>query len=299
MGERGSANESAERRSVRQRADSSDAQRLDEERGPFLELRGVEKSFGRNHVLRGIDLDIRHGEIVTLLGGSGTGKSVLLKHMIGLLQPDRGTVKVEGRDVSRLSEREWVELRRRFGYVFQGGALFDSLSVLENVAYPLREHLSLPEPELRERVARSLESVGLAGIEAMAPAELSGGMRKRVAVARAIALEPEAILYDEPTTGLDPANSRRIGDMIVSLRDRLGVTSVIVTHELELCFAISDRVALLAEGRLVTFDTAERVRTSTDPVVRGFLDGGGSLEADSVWMTREDTRPEVEDRDGA
>jgi len=263
---------------------------------PFLDFEGVEKSFGRNHVLRGIDLQIEKGEIVTLLGGSGTGKSVLLKHMIGLLQPDRGRVTVDGLDVSRLRERDWVELRRRFGYVFQGGALFDSLSVFENIAYPLREHLDMPEPELRARVAWALESVGLAGIEGMMPAELSGGMRKRVAVARAISLEPDAILYDEPTTGLDPANSRRIGDLIMSLRDRLGVTSVVVTHELELCFAISDRVALLKDGRFVAYDTAARIQASTDPVVRSFLEGGGSLEADSVWMTRDEPG---EDRGGS
>ncbi len=256
---------------------------------PILALHEVEKSFGSNHVLRGIDLQIAPGEIITLLGGSGTGKSVLLKHMIGLLRADRGAVWVDGRDVTRLGERDWVELRRRFGYVFQGGALFDSLSVLENVAYPLREHLSMPEAELLERVAWALESVGLAGIEAMMPAELSGGMRKRVAVARAISLEPDVILYDEPTTGLDPANSRRIGELIVSLRDRLGVTSVVVTHELDLCFAISDRVALLKDGRLVACDDAERIRTSTDPAVRAFLAGGGSLEADSVWLTASDT----------
>ncbi len=262
--------------------------RVSEATVPFLDLRGVEKSFGRNHVLRGIDLTIAPGEIITLLGGSGTGKSVLLKHMIGLLRADRGEVWVEGRDVTRLSERDWVELRRRYGYVFQGGALFDSLSVLENVAYPLREHLDMSEREIDERVAWALESVGLAGIEAMMPAELSGGMRKRVAVARAIALQPSAILYDEPTTGLDPANSRRIGELIVSLRDRLGVTSVVVTHELELCFAISDRVALLKEGRLVACDDAEAIRHSPDPVVRSFLAGGGSLEADSVWMTRDE-----------
>ncbi len=255
---------------------------------PFLALRGVEKSFGRNHVLRGIDLRIAKGEIITLLGGSGTGKSVILKHMIGLLRADRGEIRVDGRDVTRLSERDWVELRRRFGYVFQGGALFDSLSVLENVAYPLREHLDFKEAQVRERVAWALESVGLAGIEAMMPAELSGGMRKRVAVARAIALQPDAILYDEPTTGLDPENSRRIGELIVSLRDQMGVTSIVVTHELELCFAISDRVALLKEGRFVACDEAERIRRSDDPVVRSFLAGGGSLEADSVWLTRED-----------
>jgi phospholipid/cholesterol/gamma-HCH transport system ATP-binding protein len=259
---------------------------------PIIDLRGVEKSFADNHVLRGIDLQIAPGEIITLLGGSGTGKSVLLKHMIGLLRADRGIVTFDGQDVTRLGEREWTRLRRRFGYVFQGGALFDSVSVLENVAYPLREHLSLSETELRARVAWALESVGLAGIEAMMPAELSGGMRKRVAVARAISLEPDVILYDEPTTGLDPTNSRRIGELIVSLRDRLGVTSVVVTHELDLCFAISDRVALLKEGRLVACDDAERIRTSSDPAVRAFLAGGGSLEADSVWLTREDAETE-------
>jgi phospholipid/cholesterol/gamma-HCH transport system ATP-binding protein len=255
---------------------------------PFLELVGVEKSFGSNHVLRGIDLEIAKGEILTLLGGSGTGKSVLLKHMIGLLRPDAGRVVVDGIDTTGLGERDWVDLRRRFGYVFQGSALFDSLSVFENVAYPLREHLSLDEEELAERVASCLASVGLAGIEAMMPAELSGGMRKRVAVARAIALEPDVILYDEPTTGLDPANARRIGQLIVSLRDRLGVTSVVVTHELDLCFDISDRVALLKDGRLVACGPAAEIKASKAPEVRAFLAGGGSLEADSVWMTEAD-----------
>ena len=260
----------------------------DETTRPFLELDAVEKSFGANHVLRGIDLAVAKGEILTLLGGSGTGKSVLLKHMIGLLRPDAGRVTVDGVDTTGLDERAWVELRRRFGYVFQGAALFDSLSVYENVAYPLREHLALEESELAERVASCLASVGLAGIEAMMPAELSGGMRKRVAVARAIALEPDVILYDEPTTGLDPANARRIGQLIVSLRDRLGVTSVVVTHELDLCFEISDRVALLQDGRLVACGPAAEIRHSDDAAVRAFLAGGGSLEADSVWLTGDD-----------
>jgi len=254
----------------------------------FIELVDVHKSFGSNHVLRGIDLRIRTGEIITLLGGSGSGKSVMLKHMIGLLRPDRGRVIVDGRDTTDWSERDWVELRKRIGYVFQGAALFDSVPVFENVAYALREHRRMTRDELARRVAECLDAVGLAGIEALMPAELSGGMRKRVAVARAIALEPAAILYDEPTTGLDPANSRRIGQLIEKLRERLGVTSVIVTHELELCFAISDRVALLADGRIVARGTAEEIRASERQDVRAFLSGGAKLEADDVWMTRDE-----------
>ena len=240
---------------------------------PFLALRGLHKRFGENHVLRGVDLDIAAGGVTTILGGSGTGKSVMLKHMIGLLRADRGEIFVEGRDVTRLSEHDWVEVRKSFGYVFQGAALFDSLTVYENVAYPLREHLHWPAERIDERVAGCLESVGLGGIESQMPAELSGGMRKRVGVARAIALEPKAILYDEPTTGLDPANSQRIGELILSLRRRLAVTSVIVTHDLALCFGISDRVVLLEAGRIIAQGSAEEMRDSTHPSVREFLAG--------------------------
>jgi phospholipid/cholesterol/gamma-HCH transport system ATP-binding protein len=253
----------------------------------FIEVSGLHKSFGSNEVLRGIELQIRVGEIFTLLGGSGTGKSVLLKHMIGLMRPDRGSIRVAGQDTSDFRERDWVEVRKRIGYVFQGAALFDSLSVFDNVAYALREHRRMSRAEIAQRVADCLDAVGLAGIESLMPAELSGGMRKRVAVARAIVLEPEAIFYDEPTTGLDPANARRIGQLIESLRDRLGVTSIVVTHDLELCFAISDRIGLLAEGTLVAQGTPDAIRASTRPEVRAFLSGGSSLEADSVWRTRE------------
>lgn len=242
-----------------------------------IALEGVEKSFGANHVLAGIDLEIRRGEILTLLGGSGTGKSVMLKHMIGLLRPDAGTVRVEGRDMSRARESDWVEVRKQIGFVFQGAALFDSLTVLENVAYGLREHLRVGEARIRERVAECLAAVGLEGIEERMPAELSGGMRKRVGVARAIALEPSTILYDEPTTGLDPANSRRIGQLIEALRERLDVTSVVVTHDLELCFAISDRVALLGAGHLLAVGTVGEIRASGVPEVREFL--AGDLDA--------------------
>lgn len=247
---------------------------------PFVALRDLHKRFADNHVLRGIDLDVERGAITTILGGSGAGKSVMLKHMIGLLRADAGKIFVEGRDVTGLSERDWVEVRRRFGYVFQGSALFDSLSVYENVAYPLREHRDWSRDRMDERVARCLESVGLAGVEAQMPAELSGGMRKRVAVARAIALEPSAILYDEPTTGLDPANSRRIGELILSLRARLEVTSTIVTHDLALTFAISDRVVLLEAGRIVASGSVDEIRASLHPSVREFLAGSdASLSA--------------------
>jgi phospholipid/cholesterol/gamma-HCH transport system ATP-binding protein len=241
--------------------------------GAAIELAGVCKSFRGHPVLRGVDLRVREGETFTILGGSGTGKSVCLKHMLGLLRPDSGSVRLFGQDVTDFSEDRFVEVRKDFGMVFQGSALFDSLSVFENVAYPLREHLDLTDRELASRVQRCLDAVGLPDVAALLPAELSGGMRKRVGVARAIALEPRAILYDEPTTGLDPANSRRIGELISALRQRLGVTSVIVTHDMELCFAASDRVALLKGGRIVVEGSAGEIRGSSHPDVRAFLEG--------------------------
>jgi phospholipid/cholesterol/gamma-HCH transport system ATP-binding protein len=238
-----------------------------------IALDGVEKRFGANRVLRGVDLSIRDGETFTILGGSGSGKSVCLKHMIGLLRPDAGRVTVFGTDITRLSERKLVPIRTGASMIFQSAALFDSLSVYENVAYPLREHYRWPEERIRDRVQECLAAVGLEGVDARLPAELSGGMRKRVGVARGIALEPRVILYDEPTTGLDPANQRRIGSLIRSLQERLRVTSVVVTHELELCFGISDRVALLKEGRIVAQGRADAMQNSDHPDVRAFLDG--------------------------
>ena len=240
---------------------------------PLVELRDVHKSFGRNHVLRGVNLAVQPGETLTILGGSGSGKSVCLKHMIGLLRPDSGRVRVDGTDVTAYSESQFIEIRKHVAMVFQGAALFDSLDVYENVAYPLREHWDAGEDAVAARVAACLDAVGLPGIERLVPSELSGGMRKRVGVARAIALEPRAILYDEPTTGLDPANQRRIGELIRGLQQRLGVTSVIVTHELELCFAVSNRVALLKDGLIAAEGSAEEMRASDHPVVRAFLEG--------------------------
>jgi len=238
-----------------------------------IELRDVHKSFGRNRILRGVDLAICGGETFTILGGSGSGKSVCLKHMIGLLKPDAGRVLVFGEDITSASEDQLIAVRKNASMIFQSAALFDSLSVYENVAYPLREHRDWDEERIARRVAECLEAVGMSGVEALMPAELSGGMRKRVGVARGIALEPRAILYDEPTTGLDPANQRRIGELIRSLQQRLGITSVIVTHELELCFAISDRVALLKRGRIAAVGAAEEIRRSEHPDVVAFLAG--------------------------
>ncbi len=239
----------------------------------LIALQGICKSFDGKAVLRGLDLEVRRAETFTILGGSGSGKSVSLKLMIGLLRADAGRVLVKGRDVTQLPERDWVALRGDFGMVFQGAALFDSLSILENVAYPLREHSDLGEAEIRARVAEKLALVGLEGIEAQLPAELSGGMRKRVAVARAVAFDPEIILYDEPTAGLDPANNRRIGELIASLQARLGVTSVVVTHDLSLCFALSDRIGLLDDGRLVQVGSPEELRGQPGAEAREFFAG--------------------------
>jgi phospholipid/cholesterol/gamma-HCH transport system ATP-binding protein len=240
---------------------------------PVIELEGVHRAFRGQSVLRGVDLSIREGETFTILGGSGSGKSVCLKHMIGLLKPDAGCVRVFGEDISRLSEYRLIPVRKALSMIFQSAALFDSLNVYENVAYPLREHMRWSKERIAARVAECLEAVGLAGVEFKMPAELAGGMRKRVGVARGIALEPRAILYDEPTTGLDPANQRRVANLIVSLQRRLQVTSVVVTHELDLCFAVSDRVGLLKGGRIVAVGSADEIRTSENPDVRAFLDG--------------------------
>jgi phospholipid/cholesterol/gamma-HCH transport system ATP-binding protein len=238
-----------------------------------IELSDVHKAFRGQAVLRGVDLEIREGETTTILGGSGSGKSVCLKHMIGLMRPDRGRVRVLGTDITLLPEHELTEVRTAVSMIFQSAALFDSLSVFENVAYPLREHRRWPEERIAERVAQSLAAVGLSGVEAKMPSELSGGMRKRVGVARGVALEPRVILYDEPTTGLDPANQRRVAELIRALQQELHVTSVVVTHELELCFAVSDRVALLKDGRIAAQGGSDEMRESQHPDVRAFLDG--------------------------
>lgn len=240
---------------------------------PAVELRGVRKAFNGLHVLRGVDLAIQAGESLTIMGGSGTGKSVLLRLIIGLVKPDAGQILLEGRDIVPLSERELLGARRRVGMVFQNAALFDSLSVGENVAFALREHTDLDEAAIQARVTEALGLVGLADIQGKEPADLSGGMRKRVAVARAIALPPSILLYDEPTTGLDPANVDKITDLILDLKTKLGVTSVVVTHDMPSAFKVSDRLAMLHQGRIAAVGTPDEIQTEHDSLFSEFLEG--------------------------
>lgn len=237
----------------------------------LFEIRGLRKRFGERWVLDGIDLDVHKGELLTIIGTSGSGKSVLLKHLIGLLQADEGKITFDGTDVTRLSEREWVQVRKRVGMLFQESALFDSLTVEDNVAYGLREHRLLDEPKIRERVAQSLERVSLPGTQHMWPASLSGGMRKRVALARAIAMQPEVVLYDEPTEGLDPINVTRVYRLLESLRKGLGVTTVIVTHNMQATFAASERIAFIHDGRVAQCGSPDDLRNSGDPRLAPFL----------------------------
>jgi phospholipid/cholesterol/gamma-HCH transport system ATP-binding protein len=239
----------------------------------MIQLLNVHKAFGAHRVLRGMDLEVHDGETLTIIGGSGTGKSVTLKVMIGLLRPDRGQVLVDGQDINQIDEHELAEIQKKFAYVFQGGALFDSLTVGENVGFGLRQLRKYDEAKIRETVSRTLELVGLSGIERLKPAELSGGMRKRVAIARAVAMSPKYLFYDEPTTGLDPIMSDVINDMIVRLHDKLGVTGVAITHDMKSAYKISTRIAMLYEGRIVGVETPEAIQKSEDPLIRQFITG--------------------------
>jgi phospholipid/cholesterol/gamma-HCH transport system ATP-binding protein len=238
-----------------------------------IECRDVWKSFGRKRVLRGVDLAIEAGETVVIMGQSGTGKSVLLKHFVGLMVPDRGTILVDGQDVARLSRKKLFELRMRFGMVFQGAALFDSSTVDENVGLALREHTEKPGEEIRAIVEEKLRMVGLDGVGDKYPAELSGGMKKRVGFARAIAMDPECVLYDEPTTGLDPIMSDVINTLIIKLADELRITSVVVTHDLASAYKVADRIAMLHEGGIIFHGTPDEIRNTTHPMVRQFIEG--------------------------
>ncbi len=239
----------------------------------FIEYAGVWKAFGKKKIFEGLDLEVAKGETVTIIGGSGTGKSVLLKCLIGLMYPDAGAVKFDGQDVTGLDEEGLRQVRKRVSMVFQGAALFDSLTVGENIAYPLRENMrELSEDEINARVAKKLELVNLAGIEAMRPSDLSGGMRKRVGLARAIATDPEVILWDEPTTGLDPISTRIIDELIISMKKQLGATSLVVTHDMDSAFRVSDRIAMLARRKIVALGTVSQMQSSKNPDVRAFFD---------------------------
>jgi phospholipid/cholesterol/gamma-HCH transport system ATP-binding protein len=240
-------------------------------KGPIIEIRDLQKSYEGLQVLTGVDLGIQRGETITILGGSGTGKSVLLKLISGLEKPDEGTIRINKKDIIPLTEQELVPLRRKIGMLFQGAALFDSLSAGENVAYPIREHFRMPEEEIQRIVREKLRLVGLDGVEEKMPAELSGGMKKRVGLARAIAIDPEIILYDEPTTGLDPANTQRINQLIVELQRILKVTSIVVTHDLDSAYAVTDRLALLHKGQIVMTGTKEEFEASAIQEVQDFI----------------------------
>jgi phospholipid/cholesterol/gamma-HCH transport system ATP-binding protein len=238
---------------------------------PFIRCHALEKAFGAKPVLRGLTIDVLAGETLVLLGGSGSGKSVLLKHMNGLLRPDVGEVEVDGVALGPLDEEALIPVRRKVSMLFQQGALFDSLTVGDNVAYALHEHHLLPSEAIPARVREALRMVGLTDVERLMPAELSGGMRKRAALARALVLEPRALLYDEPTTGLDPVNASRINHLIRDVQRRLGLTSVVVTHDLASAFMVADRMAFLYEGCIVFTGTPDEARASRHPALHEFL----------------------------
>ncbi len=250
--------------------------------GPIVELRHVSKSFGHLVVLREVDMTLERGKTTVVLGESGTGKSVLIKHMIGLLRPDRGEIYVDGQRVDNLSEKDWVPVRQRFGFLFQMGALFDSMTAGQNVAFPLMEHTDFSEEQIARIVREKLTLVGLDGVQNKRPAELSGGQRKRVALARAIALEPQIILYDEPTTGLDPIRADSINDLIIKLKKQLGVTSVVVTHDMTSAFKVADRILMLHQGKFIADGTSDDIRYSKDPQVQRFVTGESDTDVDAV-----------------
>ena len=239
----------------------------------MIEVRDLTKSFGAQLVLDSVGFRIENGESVAIIGRSGSGKSVLLKHLIGLLQPDTGEVLIDGENIVPMNERQLLRVRRKFGMVFQGAALFDSMTVAENVAFGLRRHEHLTEAEIGRRVAGALEMVDLPGTEDKQPAELSGGMRKRVGLARAIIYEPQIVLYDEPTTGLDPIVSDSIDQLILRVRDRLKVTTVVVTHDMRTARRVGQRVLMLHNKKIYANGTPEQIFDSLDPVVRQFIDG--------------------------
>jgi phospholipid/cholesterol/gamma-HCH transport system ATP-binding protein len=247
-----------------------------------IRIRDLNKTFGPQHVLRGIDLDIERGKTNIIIGGSGQGKSVLMKHLMGLLKPDKGHIWVDGEDIVPLGEVEMGRVQRKFGMVFQYAALFDSMNVVENIAFPLIERYSLPRAEILERVRdllRRLDLAQVAGIEQKFPAELSGGQRKRVGLARALIDRPEILLYDEPTTGLDPVATKNVDEMIRRTADQFNVTSVVISHDMASTFRIGDRIAMLDQGKIIVVGTADEVLASRQPALREFVETSGLVAA--------------------
>jgi phospholipid/cholesterol/gamma-HCH transport system ATP-binding protein len=244
----------------------------------MIRLIDVYKAFGDKEVLKGFTLDVNEGETMVIIGFSGSGKSVAIKHIVGLLEPDRGTVWVDGLEVPKLTRTELYALRAKIGYVFQFAALFDSMTIGDNVAMGLRKEGKMAEPEIQKRVSEALELVDLPGVETKMPAELSGGMRKRVGIARAIARRPKYILYDEPTTGLDPVTSAVIDQLMVRTREKLGVTSIVITHDMRSAYTVGSRIAMLYEGTVRQVGTVDEIQHTKDPIVRQFIEGKANLE---------------------
>lgn len=239
----------------------------------MIKLIEVHKIFGSNQVLRGVNLHIHRGESMVVIGQSGCGKSVLLKHVIGLLRPDKGQVFIDGQDLLSCPEKKLYEIRKKFGMLFQGAALFDSMTVGENVGFGLREHTLLSREEIKKRVQERLKILGLSGIEGLKPNEISGGMKKRVGLARAIAMEPEILLYDEPTTGLDPIMADVINDLIVRLKGTFQVTSLTITHDMKSAYKIADRIAMLYDGRIIEIGTPDEIQKTKNLIVQQFITG--------------------------
>ncbi|MES1174315.1 MAG: ATP-binding cassette domain-containing protein [Myxococcales bacterium] len=248
----------------------------------IIEFKGIKKAFGQKIIYSGLNLKVRRGEVLTICGGSGVGKSVMLKMLIGLLSADAGTITFDGEDVTRMEEEQLSLVRRRIAMLFQSGALFDSLTVGENVAYGLEEHFrdKMSKAERNDRVSWALSLVDLPGIELLQPADLSGGMRKRVGLARAIAVQPEVLLYDEPTTGLDPINTARVNHLIMGLQQKLKITSIVVTHDMKSAFEISNHLAMVRTGRIIAYGTVNDFKTSTDPRVSDFIEGRAPVKED-------------------
>jgi phospholipid/cholesterol/gamma-HCH transport system ATP-binding protein len=250
----------------------------------MIKLVDVHKSFGSKKVLQGFTLDVDEGETMVIIGYSGSGKSVAIKHIVGLLEPDQGTVFVDNKEVPKLSRPELYDLRSEVGYVFQFAALFDSMTIGDNVAMGLRKEHKMSEEEIQKRVSESLALVDLPGVESKMPSELSGGMRKRVGIARAIARRPKYILYDEPTTGLDPVTSAVIDQLMVRTREKLGVTSIVITHDMRSAYNVGSRIAMLYEGKVRQVGTVEEIKHTKDPIVCQFIEGRPTVEMASAGV---------------
>ncbi|MFZ5906704.1 MAG: ABC transporter ATP-binding protein [Nitrospirota bacterium] len=254
----------------------------------MIEIVDLYKSFERHPVLRGVNLRVERGESMVVIGGSGSGKSVLLKHIIGILKPDKGKVLIEGIEIASLPENRLNELRKKFGMLFQMAALFDSMSVWENVGFALMRHTNIPKKDIKAAAIEKLRLVGLVGVEDLMPSDLSGGMKKRVGLARAIAYEPEILLYDEPTTGLDPILADAINDLLIEMKQKMSITSVAITHDMNSAYKIADKIAMLYQGQIIETGTPEEIKNTLNPVVKQFITGSsaGPIQIEGVQYER-------------